>query len=43
MNKVLKYKKILNTQLAKGFITKKDFKKEIKFIKNHIKKPIVLS
>ncbi len=38
MNKVLKYQKILKEQLQKGFISKKEFKKEIKFVKDFKKK-----
>jgi hypothetical protein len=43
MNKSLKYQKILNQQLQKGFISKKEYKKEMKFIKDINKKSIVLS
>ncbi len=32
-DKQLKYLRILNKQLNKGSITKKEFKKEVKFIK----------
>jgi hypothetical protein len=32
--KQIKYLRILNQQLNKGSITKKEFKKEVKFIKN---------
>lgn len=32
-DKQLKYLRILNQQLNKGSITKKEFKKEVKFIK----------
>ncbi len=32
-DKQLKYLRILNQQLKKGCITKKEFKKEVKFIK----------
>lgn len=33
MEKKLQYRKVLKTQYSKGVITKKEYKKELKFIK----------
>jgi uncharacterized membrane protein len=36
MEKVLKYRKVLKEQLIKGLIDKKEYKKELKYIRKSI-------